>query len=92
MYAKMQKLTETYRNHGMFIMQMGMESLLIIFRAEYMQVSNLHVQYVCIKSATQMKRLSDFNFKNLIFLNCYHLLFSISWENFVYRRTKCNTQ
>lgn len=37
MYAKMQKLTETYRNHGMFIMQMGMESLLIIFRAEYMQ-------------------------------------------------------
>lgn len=41
MISKMLKLTETYRNHGMLVLQMGMEPWLFIFQADYMQVCHL---------------------------------------------------
>lgn len=37
MYAEMLKLADRYRNHGMFVLQMGMEPWLIIFQADFMQ-------------------------------------------------------
>ena len=39
MYAAMLNLADTYRDHGMFLLHMGMDPRLFIYKAEYMQVS-----------------------------------------------------
>lgn len=71
MYTEMLKLVERYRKHGMFVVQMGMIPFLIIFQAEYMQVSKLYsyiYTVLFLKIFFRMKSFILFSFLQYMFI------------------------